>query len=323
MDAPIRTPIIQVSFPTQYISFNMIDKRRPIEGFVWEKMVEKIDPFWHSDNDEIEYFTYYNDDTYFCQKRKLVYDFETKSQYWKNYNWKEPTVEQAKQLSEFFATFSFIQQDVTTREIQTKITAYKEQKYVHDRNYYMTISERNTLLNSSDWRVLPDSPQAFEGERDLWVQWRSHLRDMVKKPDQFANNLEFFKYIVDFKYPIDPREYYELYPDRKVKYMDETDENQWTSDRNKASQDFRNQNIRNVVAVVENYDSTPKLISKEILAIAKRLEVEDAFPGLDLSTYTYVERPIIDPTTRYIRPIWYPEDFDEEDPRVPTEPTGE
>jgi len=312
MDAPIRTPIIQVSFPTKFISFNMSNKRRPIEGFVWEKMVEKIDPFWHSDNDEIQYFFYYNDDTYFCQKRKLVYDFATKSQYWKEYVWREPSLEQAKDLAEFFVAFSFIQQDVTTREIDFKINAYKEEKYIHDRNYYEKIAERNNLLTVSDWRVLPDSPQTFEGERDLWIQWRSYLRDMIKKPDQFENNLEFFKYVTDLKYPIDPQEYHELYPNKEVEYMDENDENQWSSDQNKASKDFRYQNIRNIIGFIEDYDSKPKLISKEILEIAKKLEIEEAFPGLDLSTYTFIEKPIIDPDTRFIKPIWFPEDFAEE-----------
>jgi len=183
MDAPIRTPIIQVSFPTQFISFNMSDKRRPIEGFVWEKMVEKINPLWHDPGrDEIEYFFYYNDDTYFCQKKKLVYDFATKSQYWKDYIWKDPTSAQAKELAEFFTTFSFIQQDLSTREIETKINAFQEQKYFFDREYYTKIAERNNLLTISDWRVLPDAPQAFEGEKDLWIQWRSYLRGMIQKP---------------------------------------------------------------------------------------------------------------------------------------------
>jgi hypothetical protein len=311
MDAPIRTPIIQVSFPTQFISFNMSDRRRPIEGFVWEKMVEKIDPFWHSDNDEIQYFFYYNDDTYFCQKRKLVYDFATKSQFWKEYVWKEPTSAQAKELAEFFTTFSFLQQDISTREIETKINAFKEEKYIHDRTYYERIAERNNLLTVSDWRVLPDAPQAFEGERDMWIQWRTYLREMIKKPSEFENNLEFFKYIMNLKYPIDPRQYFEKYPDMRVPFMDENDEEQWSNEQNRVSKDFMYQNIRNIVGLIEDNQQRPKLISKQILDIAKRLQIEEAFPGLDLSTYTFIEKPIIDPNKRYIKPIYFPEDFAE------------
>ena len=312
MEAPIRTPIIQVSFPTKYITFNLSEKRSLIENFVWEKMEEKIDPFWHSDNDQIEYFFYYNDGTYFCQKKKLVYDFETKSQYWKEYNWKEPSSEQAKELSEFFTTFSFIQQDLTTRSFQQKISSLQEKQFYFDREYYLKVAERNNMLTVSDWRVLPDAPQKVEGEREMWIQWRNYLREeAIKKPNEFENNLEFYKYVTDLKYPIDPRKYLELYPNQEVEYMKSDDESQWSSEQNGASTDYIHQNIRNIIGLIEGYGESPRIISRQILDIAKRLDIEECFPGLDLSSYTYIDKPIIDPDKKYIKPTWFPSDFEE------------
>jgi len=312
MDAPIRTPIIQVSFATQTISFNMSDKRTTVNDFVWGKMEEKIDPLWHSDNDQIEYFFYYNDETYFCQKKKLVYDFETKSQYWKGYIWKEATNEQAKELCEFFTTFSVVQQDLSTRDIQTKISALQEKQFYFDREYYLKVAERNNMLTVSDWRVLPDAPQKVEGESQMWVKWRSYLREeVIKKPTEFENNLEFYKYVTNLKYPIDPRKYLELYPNQEVEYMKEDDESQWSAEQNGASTDYIHQNIKNIIGLMEGYGETSRMLSKQILDIAKSLEIEECFPGLDLSSYSYVDKPIIDPDRKYIKPTWFPSDFEE------------
>lgn len=281
----IREPVVEVSFLTQTLSYNR--KRKVTKDFVWEKMIEKIDPFWHSEKDQIEYFFFYNDGTYFCQKRKIKYDFESQSQYWHTYNWSEPTNEQAKALADFFETFAFIQLDVNTREFWGKIEKLQEEQYYFDKKYYKKIVERNAILNASDWRVLPDSPQKFEGEREMWVKWRQYLRGMcTKKPEEFANNLEFFKYVTDIRYPVDPRVYYGMYPNFEVEYMDKDDEKQWVEYDFEASQDFINQNLRNIMAFLENANDAPKRIPEEILNLAKQLELEEVFPGLDLSTYT-------------------------------------
>jgi len=285
----IREPVVEVSFLTQTISYNK--KRKVTKDFVWEKMLEKIDPFWHSKNDKIEYFFFYSDGSYFCQKSKLRFDFNTQSQYWYTYLWSEATNAQAQELASFFETFAFVQLDANTRDFWGTIKKVQEEQYFFDKKYYKKIVERNAILVSTDWRVLPDAPQKFEGEKDMWIKWRTYLRTLcVKKPEEFEDNLEFFKYVSNIKFPVDPRVYYEMYPNFEVEYMDENDEKQWVDYDFEASTDFINQNLRNVMSFVENANDAPKLIAKDILDMAKQLELEEVFPGLDLSTYIPVER---------------------------------
>ena len=285
----IREPVVEASFLTQTLSYNQ--KRKVTKDFVWEKMLEKIDPFWHCKNDEIEYFFYYNDNTYFCQKRKLRYDFKSKSQYWHTYTWDEPTNEQAKELANFLETFAFVQLDNNTREFWGTIKKVQEEQFYFDKKYYKKIIERNSLLLASDWRILPDAPQKFEGEMDMWLKWRDYLRTLcVKKPTDFENNLDFFKYVSNVKFPVDPRIYYDMYPEFEVEYLDPEDEKQWVDYDFQSSTDFISQNLRNVLSFLENTEDSPKYISEDILKLAKQLELEQVFPGLDLSTYIPVER---------------------------------
>ena len=82
--------------PTEYNG-----KRYNMDAEIKEKFLStSVDEFWHSDTDMLEFFQYFNDGTYFCQRKRVKYDFATESNYLKTYSFTGATGAQAKELYE-------------------------------------------------------------------------------------------------------------------------------------------------------------------------------------------------------------------------------
>lgn len=62
------------------------------------KFFEMIGSFWHTEEDTLDFFSYYNDGTYMAQRKRQKYDFKSESLYWQEYQFKSSTQEQATQV---------------------------------------------------------------------------------------------------------------------------------------------------------------------------------------------------------------------------------
>lgn len=245
---------------------------------------DAVDPFWHSEKDKLDFFVAYSDDTYFCQRRKLKTDFSTGSNFWVTYSFTGATTEQAKQFKDLCADFFGVVKEVKNVLVDAKIAEIDKETVFFEQRWLKKNHEKNTMLELSDWRVLPDIVDSYPGEKDMWIKWRSEMRgNVLKKPSEFENNLAFFKYSYDVKFPIDPNQYRALYPGgfledgitQAPEYLDVDDQNQWVGYDVEASADFVNKRSRGIYSLGGQYKQSYRKVRSSVLELMKLLNVND------------------------------------------------
>jgi len=271
-------------------------KKVPFSDELVQKFVNTFVPeFWNSDKDKIDYFQYFSDGTYFCQRKKLKQDFANNSSYWDTYQFKGATKEQAKELCDSMITFISVADQVKNLKVEKLVEEVDKEVLFYEQRYLKLKRQKNGLLGLSDWHVLPDVPEKYDGEKARWEQWRAHLRsDTLKNPDEFDSGLEYYRYTYEYKFPIDPDNYRKLYPNDMLEdgvtaapaYMDVNDPEQWVKHDIEASGDFfqaREITMYNL-ARTKNKLEPKRIISDKILEMMKLLRVEEEVP-VDYNIY--------------------------------------
>lgn len=268
--------------------------QREIDPELKVALMEKIGEFWNTDVDRLEAFAYYTDGTYLCQRKRQKYDFERESTYWLDYQFRGASTEQAKELALLVEATFAIQQKAKVESAFVKMEARLKEHNFFESKYLKRTREKNLLLASTDWRVLPDIQDSYEGEKDRWIAWRAKIRS-IPVPDSavYANPLEFAKALYGLTYPIDPKLYRELYPNDMLEdgvtpapaFMDPDDENQWTKYDDDASSDFFNSRLINHLIQAKQRGRTKVPVRKELLDVIKTFAIEDIYDDFDGSYF--------------------------------------
>lgn len=296
----IKTSVMEADFLNNFIVILPHDKTT-ITPELKERFLASLDPFWHTDKDQLDFFQVFNTGEYFCQRKKLKHDFTENVSYWSTYSFTGATKEQAANFKSLLEDFFTVTTEVKISEINQKIEKIDKELIFFEQRYEKKVMEKNAMLAASDWRVLPDVEDSFPGEKDMWIAWRSALRNyVIKMPSDFESNLEFFKYSFNIKYPIDPKNYFKKYPDGKLEdgspapeFLDQNDPNQWVGYDAEASVDFVNKRMLNIIRYAGNYKPTYARIKASVLDLMKKLEVDQIFP-IDWDNY-YVDETEITP----------------------------
>ena len=136
---------------------------------------------WHTESDTIEYIVIYNDGTANVQRRKQKYNFTTKESYFQSYVFKAFTVDDVVALKDKIEAFLEAQRIVNQFQINDKITSISQEHAFWDSTLTKRITEKQNMLNATDWRVLPDVADNYPGEKDAWIKWRAKVRDIGKE----------------------------------------------------------------------------------------------------------------------------------------------
>lgn len=253
-----------------------------------------VPDFWHdADKDRLEFFKFYSNGEYFCQRSKKAYDFETETSYWKTYSFHGATTEQAKEMQQLLYDYYAFSIEVKDLKVRDKIEEINQEAVYFEAKYMKIRRQRDEMLNLSDWRVLPDIVDSYEGEKDRWVAWRSLIRNVNNlKPADFDNNLEYFKYTFECKFPVDPVVYRELYPNEMLEdgvtpapaYLDVNDPNQWRSHDTEASSDFFHNRELNIYNMSRSYNVSRKKVRQAVLDLLRLTDAESVVP-VDWSVY--------------------------------------
>ena len=236
------------------------------------------------DKDRIVVFGIYDDGSYTMFKEKMKYDFATKQAKWVKYEETNVTNEEAKQIFEVLKSAVFVQQTVETEARNNAILEIlTKQEYIDDL-YNKTIIKRDDLLRTSDYRVLPDYPEIFPGEKNLWIKWRDELRNCVKLSEEFDNELDYLIYAQEFKWPIDPLVYYSKYSNNEVEYL--STEDQYDVMPEKVSTGVQDIIRKNSIAVINqqklrNEQGIP--VNKQIYDIIQKYNLSQDLLDFDLS----------------------------------------
>lgn len=250
-------------------------------------LTELVDPFWHTDKDQLEYIIIYNDQTYICQRKKLKYDFKQNVNYWSTYNFTGANPDQVNALLKKIQSLVVSIKEYKLSSYDVVLQKIDQEHIYFDQRYLKKLREKQMMLAATDWRVLPDVEDSYAGEKDMWIKWRSTMRtETVKKPEEFENNLEFLKYIYDHKWPIDPKIYKQKYPEADVEYLSTDD--QWVKYDTEASTDFVDTRLINMMNISGVYREKLVKIRKDVYDMMKDLRLED-FAEIDYSRYEVID----------------------------------
>tara|TARA_A200000113_G_scaffold220329_1_gene230326 strand:- start:6551 stop:7519 length:969 start_codon:yes stop_codon:yes gene_type:complete len=255
-------------------------------------LTEQVGSFWHDpENDKLEHITFYSNVGALVQRRKIKYDFATGTTSWVSYTFTGYTQQQLDDLKEIIMTYANVEDLLRQEQIEAGV-----QRVAHENLFFENLAakrekERNYMLNSSDWRVLPDVETS---NKDMWIRWRQEMRSLPAFTDTHEDNLALFKAFKNLKWPIDPKVFFKLYPDgldvdgNAVEYLATDD--QWVEREFDASTDFVKTRLGNVLEWRERSTESRKRVSSEVLELAKLLRIEDFVEnGIDYTTFVIEE----------------------------------
>lgn len=308
----VKRPILQMDLLNNYIAItsediaddpNALDSvdnltQIALSDELKQKFLEMIGNFWHTEDDQFEFFTYYTDGAYYCQRKRQKYDFQRNSTFWSDYAFTGANDEQSKRVYEIAIAVFNVQQRIKVKTAIEKIEKIEKEYTFFEKKYLKRKREKKLLLASTDWRVLPDVLDSYEGEKDRWIAWRAKIREIaVPNPENFNTGLEFAKSLYEMVYPVDPDIYLEKYPNGMMddgvtpapEYMDPNDENQWVNYDDDASKDFVDDRIINALIYARQRDNSRVIVRREIRDIIKIMEVEKIYPDFDSNQFVTSE----------------------------------
>jgi hypothetical protein len=195
--------ILQINVPQRTIMYRGIIRDIPLKLFESD-LAPKLYPLWDTDKDKLNTFTWYDNDTYVCERRKFLKNFKTDEYYWQNYEMESSDSIDGKQLFELLKDTFYLVDSVEKENFQQELaTLYYQTSQANWANIRLI---RNFLLSDSDWSVSNDSPLAEEN-KSMWVRYRKELRDLPLKNMQNDPNIK----VEDIKFPIDPYLFKSIY----------------------------------------------------------------------------------------------------------------
>jgi len=273
--------ILEVNFLEKTIYFLNYDTSTLVSDDVWNDVVlNSLTPEWHDvDKDEIEFFVYYNDNSYFCQKKRKRLDYANQSYYWQSYQFTEKSNEQATEVYNILNTVGFLnQKEEADKWLDDANTLISNNEAFFLGKWTTLKKEINEMLYFSDWRVLSDVEEKYPGETEMWIKWRKWLRESLPKYEEFSTPYEAFKFCCEYKFAIDPKKYNELYPNKEVEYL--TTEDQFTAYGFKASFDYMSKNIYNIQEYVRMNVNNEIKITEETKKLIEKLKLKKYYPEL-------------------------------------------
>ncbi len=228
-----------------------------------------------------------------AQRSRQKYDFQSESIYWQEYQFKSGSNELATEVyTKALALFAVAAKRKTDLALQKTEALDKEINFFESK-WIKRTREKQMMLNASDWRVLPDIEDSYEGEKAQWIAWRAKIRSIaVPTPEQYGDKLEFARTLFNQVYPIDPKNYRKLYPNgldedgnAAPAFMDPNDEKQWTSYDDDASSDFFNSRMINKLIYARQRVIAPRIVEKDIKEIIKDMRIEEIFPEFDIEMF--------------------------------------
>lgn len=298
-----RTLLLEVDFLNNYILEDPSTRKKiPMDPNLVTKFLTEVSDFWHTDVDKLDFFQYYSDGSYFCQRKKRTYDFQRESYYDTVYQFKAGNDTEAKDLHDQIKLLLGVTIEVNELKVALTLKNTSDDITYWEQRWHKLVKQKEFMLNSSDWRVLPDVPEKYDGEKARWIAWRAWVRDsLVPSPtdEQFETGLEYFKYTYELKYPIDPSNYRKLYPNDMLEdgvtpapaFMDENDSNQWVEKEVESSSEFVKKRINNLYNLSKRGEPSTKKVKQNLIDMMKLLNVTEEVP-VDWSKYHVDENEV-------------------------------
>ena len=218
--------VAEANVPNLLLELRLSDRTITYRGMMkvvpdghWDSEVRpKLYPLWDTEKDRLIEFTWYDNNTYHCVRRKFIKNFKTGEYEWKNYEMEQTDVEAARSFYEFLKdTFINIEQ-IQNAEFQEEMgRMYGE---VRTESWLSIRLARNFLLQETDYIFCSD----VTIDADLKAEYQTYRQKLRDLPAQFADVA-----VNEVKFPISPESFNAVYTVNNpgVDYL--ATEDQWTA----------------------------------------------------------------------------------------------
>ena len=254
-----------------------------------ENLLNNIPDEYSHPKDRLLFFAIYEDGSFYAMKEKMKYSFKEDKSYFIKYDVDDLTTEDATAIFDVMKSTVFVQMTANENaRNKAALQVLEKQEYL-DELYNALLGDRDTFLRESDYRVLDDYPETFEGEKVLWTQWRAKLREIVKPSTSFESELDYLVYAEEFKWPVDPLVYHAEYRD-SGRYL-ETDD-QFSKQPESVSSPRQLRIKRQQSAIINSQklrDERGVPVSKQMLEIIERYDLCEGLFDFDINQLTVAE----------------------------------
>ncbi len=133
-----RDSILEVDFLNLIVidankTFLLNDGRKVLSTEKFEKDVmvrflENLDPFWHTETDQLQTLSFFSDGSLFCQRKKQKFDFVNDRKVYTTYTFSGYTTEQVSDLQDKVLTFLDANKVVKEIKINKYVTKPKSKE---------------------------------------------------------------------------------------------------------------------------------------------------------------------------------------------------
>jgi Phage tail assembly chaperone protein len=200
--------VAESNVPNLVLQLSIVDRGIVYRGMLkvvpdqyWENEVRpKLYPMWDTEKDRLTQFTWYDNNTYHCVRRKYIKNFKTNEYEWKDYEMQQTDIDAAIQLYNFLKeTFLNIEQ-ITNDEFQEEMgRIYGE---IESETWMSVRLARNFLLQETDYVFSCSDVEISDEKKEIYKKYRQALRDL---PQHFGDVAP-----KKVKFPLSP-EAYEIY----------------------------------------------------------------------------------------------------------------
>lgn len=255
-----------------------------------DRLLNAIPDEWSNDKDFILLFSIYDNGEHTLYKQKYKYDFASNTAKPVKYEYTDFTLEEATELFNILKSLLFIKQVSLEDEKVSAISEIINNPEYLDFRYQQQIEERDNLLRSSDYRILDDYPELFDGEKQLWIKWREEVRKVAIPREEFEDSLDWIIHIESYKWPEDPLIYHGKYPNHDVEYL--STEDQYSQQPTLISTDIQNKIRKSALqAAYEIYrkQSGSIPVEKQIYDVIVKYSLLEDFMGMDINDLEVIQ----------------------------------
>ena len=193
-EANVPNILLQLVLADRQITYRGVVKVVP-DRYWTDEVRPRLHPLWDTEKDRLVEFSWYDNNTYHCTRRKHIKNFKTGLYEWKDYEM-EQLDESASAVFEKFKEAFFLVDSLETQEYEQQFAKiYAETASV---SWLSVRLARNFLLDETDHVFIEDSPYSDE-DKALYRLYREKLRDL---PSNVTSTDP-----ADLKFPIDPKYY--------------------------------------------------------------------------------------------------------------------
>ena len=257
-DANVPNIVLQLVLADRQIVYRGVVKVVP-DQYWTDEVVPKLYPLWDTEKDRLVEFSYYDNATYHCTRRKHVKNFRTGQYEWKDYEMEQNEVAAATTFYEFIKDVFFNIESIEREEFQDEMgRMYGE---VRTESWLSIRLARNFLLAETDYIFCSDVTISDE-KKAMYQTYRQKLREL---PSTFAD-VE----VSAVKFPMSPEAFEAVY---KVNHPDAVyleHEDQWLALSSFFFTQFRDKMARYLCV----RDLTDKIYTEAFIAAAKSTPVK-------------------------------------------------